>query len=53
MNEVNERIQQRAVIDNTLLRLRMELLLARDEGKRAGVETRQQEYEQKAAQNTH
>ena len=49
---VNERIRQRAVIDNTLVELRMELLLARDERKRAELQARQQEYEQQLRENT-
>ena len=50
--QVNDRIRERAVIDNTLVDLRMELMLAVDESKHAKLQTQQQEYEQKLQENT-
>ncbi len=50
--QVNDRIRERAVIDNTLVDLRMELILTLDKDRRAELEARQQEYEQKLRENT-
>jgi len=50
--QVNDRIRERAVIDNTLVDLRMDLMLVVDESKRTELQAQQQEYDQKLRENT-